>query len=80
MDFLPGVPISHSPPAIVVGKDVIGVEASPLTDERFSTVELKCLIWQPNAGGRRHRRRPPAPLRTRSRPPCSGSSSDACSS
>ncbi|MEV6693206.1 ABC transporter substrate-binding protein [Micromonospora sp. NPDC051196] len=41
MNFLPGVPISHSPPAIVFGKDVTGVKASPLTDERFSTVEFK---------------------------------------
>ena len=42
MDFLPGVPISHSPPALVFGKDVTGVEASPLTDERFATAEFKC--------------------------------------
>jgi peptide/nickel transport system substrate-binding protein len=41
MDFLPGVPISHSPPAIVFGKDVTGVKASPLTDERYSTAEFK---------------------------------------
>lgn len=41
MDFLPGVPVSHSPPAIVFGKDVTGVKASPLTDERFSTAEFK---------------------------------------
>ncbi|TDB99355.1 ABC transporter substrate-binding protein [Micromonospora fluostatini] len=41
MDFLPGVPISHSPPAIVLGKDVTGVTASPLTDERFVTAEFK---------------------------------------
>lgn len=41
MDFLPGVPISHSPPAIVFGKDVIGVKASPLTDERYAHAEFK---------------------------------------
>ncbi|OZV79617.1 ABC transporter substrate-binding protein [Micromonospora echinospora] len=41
MTFLPGVPISHSPPAIVFGKDVTGVKASPLTDERYSTAEFK---------------------------------------
>lgn len=41
MNFLPGVPISHSPPAIVFGKDVTGVKASPLTDERFATAEFK---------------------------------------
>ncbi len=41
MEFLPGVPISHSPPAIVFGKDVTGVKASPLTDERYATAEFK---------------------------------------
>lgn len=41
MDFLPGVPLSHSPPAIVFGKGVTGVKASPLTDERFATAEFK---------------------------------------
>ncbi|WP_028568852.1 ABC transporter substrate-binding protein [Salinispora tropica] len=40
MDFLPGVPISHSPPAIVFGKDVTGIKASPLTDERFAKAEF----------------------------------------
>jgi peptide/nickel transport system substrate-binding protein len=41
MNFLPGVPISHSPPALVLGKDVTGVKASPLTDERYATAEFK---------------------------------------
>ncbi|MFI7021119.1 ABC transporter substrate-binding protein [Micromonospora sp. NPDC049900] len=41
MNFLPGVPISHAPPAIVFGKDVTGVKASPLTAEDFSTAEFK---------------------------------------
>lgn len=41
MDFLPGVPISHSPPAIVFGKDVTGIKASPLTDERYANAEFK---------------------------------------
>jgi len=41
MAFLPGVPISHSPSAIVFAKDVIGVKASPLTDERFAAVEFQ---------------------------------------
>ncbi|GLH97727.1 ABC transporter substrate-binding protein [Phytohabitans aurantiacus] len=41
MNFLPGVPISHSPPALVLGKDVTGVVASPLTDERYSKAEFK---------------------------------------
>jgi peptide/nickel transport system substrate-binding protein len=40
MDFLPGVPISHSPPAIVLGKNVTGIKASPLTDERFAKAEF----------------------------------------
>lgn len=37
MDFVPGVPIAHGPPSLVLGKDVDGVKASPLTDERYST-------------------------------------------
>jgi peptide/nickel transport system substrate-binding protein len=37
MEFLPGVPIAHGPPSLVMGKDVDGVKASPLTDERYST-------------------------------------------
>ena len=36
--YLPAIPISHSPPAIVVAGDVKGLVASPLTDERFYTV------------------------------------------
>jgi peptide/nickel transport system substrate-binding protein len=40
MDYLPGVPISHSPPALVVAENVQGLEPSPLTAEDFSTVSL----------------------------------------
>ncbi|MEX5718306.1 ABC transporter substrate-binding protein [Geodermatophilus maliterrae] len=40
MDYLPGVPISHSPPALVVSEDVSGLEPSPLTAEVFSTVSI----------------------------------------
>jgi peptide/nickel transport system substrate-binding protein len=40
MDFLPGVPISHSPPALVVAEHVQGLEPSPLTAEVFSTVSV----------------------------------------
>ncbi|RBY93998.1 ABC transporter substrate-binding protein [Blastococcus sp. TBT05-19] len=40
MDYLPGVPISHSPPALVVSERVEGLEPSPLTAEVFSTVSL----------------------------------------
>ncbi len=38
MDFLPGVPLSHSPPALVVAGNVDGLVPSPLTSEDFSTV------------------------------------------
>ncbi len=33
--YLPAVPISHSPPALVVRDNVSGLVPSPLTDERF---------------------------------------------
>ena len=39
-EYLPAIPISHSPPAIVVAKNVSGLVASPLTDERFDTVSI----------------------------------------
>jgi peptide/nickel transport system substrate-binding protein len=39
-EYLPAIPISHSPPAIVVAENVSGLVASPLTDERFDTVSL----------------------------------------
>ena len=37
-EYLPAIPISHSPPAIVVAGDLQGLIASPLTDEKFYTV------------------------------------------
>jgi len=37
MDFLPGVPVANGPPSLVLSKDVAGVKASPLTDERYYT-------------------------------------------
>ena len=37
-DYLPAVPISHSPPAIVVGSKITGLVPSPLTDEKFASV------------------------------------------
>lgn len=40
-DYLPGLPISHSPPAIVVSDEVEGLITSPLAAEDFSTVTLK---------------------------------------
>nr|WP_211178044.1 ABC transporter substrate-binding protein [Pseudonocardia acidicola] len=36
--YLPAIPISTSPPAIVVRSNISGLIASPLTDERFNTV------------------------------------------
>ncbi|GGK65763.1 ABC transporter substrate-binding protein [Ornithinimicrobium pekingense] len=39
-DWLPGLPLSHSPPAIVVGPNVQGMVASPLTAENFATVTI----------------------------------------
>jgi peptide/nickel transport system substrate-binding protein len=40
MDFLPGVPISHSPPALVVSDKVSGLVPSPLTAEDFAPVSI----------------------------------------
>lgn len=37
-EWLPAVPVSHSPPGIVVAKNVKGLTPSPLTAEEFSTV------------------------------------------
>ena len=39
-EYLPGLPISHSPPALVVNEQVEGLVASPLTAEEFSTVTV----------------------------------------
>jgi peptide/nickel transport system substrate-binding protein len=38
--WLPAIPVWHAPPALVVTKDVSGLNASPLTDERFHTVSV----------------------------------------
>ncbi|HEX5595403.1 MAG TPA: ABC transporter substrate-binding protein [Micromonosporaceae bacterium] len=40
MEFLPGLPISHSPPAIVFAKNVTGIKPSPLTVEVFVNAEF----------------------------------------
>jgi peptide/nickel transport system substrate-binding protein len=40
-EYLPGVPISHSPPALVVSGKVDGLVPSPLTAEMFDTVTVK---------------------------------------
>jgi peptide/nickel transport system substrate-binding protein len=37
-DYLPAVPLSHSPPALVVKSDIKGIVPSPLTDERYGPV------------------------------------------
>ena len=39
-EYLPALAISHSPPALVVGDEVEGLVASPLTAEEFSTVTV----------------------------------------
>jgi peptide/nickel transport system substrate-binding protein len=39
-EYLPGLPISHSPPALVVSSKVEGLVASPLTAETFDTVTV----------------------------------------
>lgn len=39
-DYVPALPISHSPPAIVVAENVQGLVTSPLAAEDFSTVTL----------------------------------------
>lgn len=39
-EYVPGAPISHSPPAIVVGEDVEGLVTSPLTSEEFAPVTV----------------------------------------
>ena len=41
MDYLPGVPISSSPPAIAFGKNVNPPKVSPLTQEVFSEASFK---------------------------------------
>ncbi|MBQ1091867.1 ABC transporter substrate-binding protein [Streptomyces sp. B93] len=41
MDYLPGVPISSSPPAIAFGKNVNPPNVSPLTQENFAEVSFK---------------------------------------
>ena len=39
-DYLPAIPLSHSPPAIVTSADVEGLVPSPLTKEEFAPVSL----------------------------------------
>ncbi|GAA3666328.1 peptide/nickel transport system substrate-binding protein [Yimella lutea] len=40
-EYVPGLPISNSPPAIVFGKNISGIVASPLTSEDFATAVKK---------------------------------------
>ena len=39
-EYIPGLPISHSPPALVVSSKVQGLVASPLTAEMFDQVTV----------------------------------------
>ncbi|WP_404349830.1 ABC transporter substrate-binding protein [Phycicoccus jejuensis] len=39
-EYLPGIPVSHSPPALVTSGKVQGLVASPLTAETFDTVTV----------------------------------------
>ncbi|MEU5690871.1 ABC transporter substrate-binding protein [Actinosynnema sp. NPDC020468] len=39
-EYLPAIPISHSPPALVVKSNIKGIVPSPLTDERFATASI----------------------------------------
>jgi peptide/nickel transport system substrate-binding protein len=41
MDYLPGVPISSSPPAIAFGKNINPPKVSPLTQENFAELSFK---------------------------------------
>ncbi|NGO79904.1 ABC transporter substrate-binding protein [Streptomyces sp. YC504] len=41
MDFLPGLPLSSSPPGIAFGKNVNPPKVSPLTQENFAEVSFK---------------------------------------
>lgn len=40
-EWLPGLPISHSPPALVVSSKVKGLVVSPLTAEKFASVTVE---------------------------------------
>jgi peptide/nickel transport system substrate-binding protein len=40
MDYLPAVPISHSPPSLALAKNVTGLKPSPLTAEVFNNVAI----------------------------------------
>lgn len=40
MEYLPGIPVSHTPVAMVFAPNVTGVAASPLLDERFNTAQI----------------------------------------
>lgn len=39
-EYLPGLALTHSPPALVVGPDVEGIVASPMTAEEFNTASV----------------------------------------
>ena len=39
-DYLPAIPLSHSPPAVVTSENVEGLVPSPLTKEEFAAVSI----------------------------------------
>ncbi|MDA3645912.1 ABC transporter substrate-binding protein [Saccharopolyspora indica] len=39
-EYLPAIPLSHSPPAIVTSAEVQGLQTSPLTAEEFASVSI----------------------------------------
>lgn len=39
-EYLPAIPLSHSPPAIVTSAEVEGLQTSPLTAEEFASVSI----------------------------------------
>ncbi|GAA3077629.1 ABC transporter substrate-binding protein [Streptomyces roseofulvus] len=41
MEYLPGLPLTSSPPAIAFGKNVVPPKVSPLTQENFAEVSFK---------------------------------------
>src|SRR5690606_29276344 len=40
-EYLPAIPLTHSPPAIVTSPEVQGLQPSPLTAEEFATVTVQ---------------------------------------
>ena len=67
-EYLPGLPISHSPPALVVSDNVEGLVPSPLTAEMFDTVTVRRQLTTGATAPRRsqqHARWPPRTVKVR---------------